>query len=70
MVVGIILFVAYSAFCYWAIFMRGVDVLDQFIISGKSDKHFGPDKLKLYIGITWLLGLGLTLLQIFFGPRS
>ena len=67
---GIVLFVAYSVLCYWAIFMRGVDVLDQFIISGRSDKHFGPRKLKLYIAVTWLLWLGLTLLQVFFGPKT
>ena len=70
MVIGIVLFLAYSAFCYWAIFMRGVEVLDQFIISGRSKKQFGPRKLKLYIAITWFLWLGITLLQVFFGPKT
>jgi hypothetical protein len=68
MVVSIILFVAYSAFCCWAIFMRGAEVLDKFIISGQSGKPFTPRKLTLHIGIVWLLGPGLTLLQFFFGP--
>jgi hypothetical protein len=68
MVVSIILLVAYSAFCCWAIFMGGAEALDKFIISGRSGKPFTPRKLKLYIGIVWLLALGLTLLQVFFGP--
>jgi hypothetical protein len=68
MVVSIILLVAYSAFCCWAIFMHGAEVLDKFITSGRTGKPFTPRKLKLYIGIVWLLGLGLTLLQFFFGP--
>ena len=67
---AIVLFVTYSAFCFWAIFMRGVEVIDQFIISGRSSKTFGPRKLKLYIAVTWLLWLGLTLLQVFYGPKA
>ena len=70
MAVGIILFLAFSIFCYWAIFMRGVEVLVQFIISGRSHKKFGPRKLKLYIAITWFLWLGITLLQVLFGPKA
>ena len=50
--------------------MRGVEVLDQFIISGRSHKKFGPRKLKLYIAITWFLWLGITLLQVLFGPKA
>ncbi len=67
---GIVLFVAFSAFCFWAIFMRGVDVLDQYIISGRSSKRFGPRKLRLYIAVVWFLWLGLTLLQVFYGPKA
>lgn len=70
MLVGIILFIAYSVFCFWAIFMRGVEVLDPYIISSRSAKPFTPGKLRLYIGITWILWLGLTLLQVFFGPGA
>lgn len=70
MVAGIVLFLAFTVFCYWAIFMRGVDVLDQFIVSGQSSKHFGPRKLKIYIAVAWLLWLGLTLLQVLLGPKT
>ena len=67
---GIVLFVAFSAFCFWAIFMRGVDVLDQYIISGRSSKRFGPRKLRLYIAVVWFLWLGLTLLQVFLRSKG
>ena len=41
-----------------------------YIISGRSSKSFGPRKLKLYIAVVWLLWLGLTLLQVFYGPKA
>lgn len=66
----IFLFVVYSAFCVWAIFLRGAEFLDGYIISGQTKKPFTPGKLRLYIAITWLLGLGLVLLNVFFGAKS
>ena len=40
---AIVLFVTYSAFCFWAIFMRGVEVIDQFIISGRLKSSALPE---------------------------
>ncbi|MFA7320462.1 MAG: hypothetical protein WC000_03240 [Dokdonella sp.] len=66
----ILLFILWTAFCIWAIFMRGAEFLDGYIISGQTGKPFTPGKLRLYIGITWLLGLGLVLLNVFYGPKG
>lgn len=70
MAISIVLLLVYSAFCCWAIFMRGADVLSGYVISGRSGEPFTPRKVKVYLAAAWFVWLGIALLQVFFGPRT
>ena len=66
----ILLFLAYSAFCYWVIVMDGAESLDSwksFFLLGWFAASLTPSELKFYVGISWLAGLVLTLFQLFSG---
>ena len=70
MIVSLVLFVAYTLCCIWAIFMRGAEVLDGFIISGRSGKSFGARRLRFSMLVIWLIGFGLVLVQVLYGPGA
>ena len=68
MLVAILLFLAYSAFCYWIIVMDGAETLsglESFFLLGWFASTLTPTELKFYVGISWLAGLVLTLYQLF-----
>ncbi len=61
-------FLVYSAFCYWVVFMDGADVLEgwkSFFLLGWFAAALTPDELRFYVGLSWLVGLVVTLMQYF-----
>lgn len=44
--------------------------LSKQVVQTFPSKRFGPRKLRLYIAVVWFLWLGLTLLQVFYGPKA
>lgn len=73
MFVAILLFLAYSAFCYWIIVMDGAETLgawESFFILGWFASSLTSTELKFYVGISWLAALVLTLYQLFSGTNG
>lgn len=71
--IPILLFLAYTAFCYWAIFMDGVEALDTlktFFLFGWFAASLTTQELKFYLGISWLAGLVFTLISAFSGTSG
>ena len=61
-------FLAYSAFCYWIIFMDGAETIEgwtSFFLFGWLAAALTPSELKFYVGISWLASLGATLVHHF-----
>ena len=66
-------FLAYSAFCYWLIFLDGAETLEgwkSFFLLGWFATSLTSTELKLYVGISWLASLVLFLLQLFSTPTA
>jgi len=67
------MFLAYSAFCFWVIFLNGADVLEgwkSFFLFGWFEASLTVTELKFYIGISWLASLIFMLFQLFSGPAA
>ncbi len=57
---AILVFVLYSAFCYWVIFMDGADELEgwkSFFIFSWFAASLTAQELKFYVGISWIASL-------------
>ena len=73
MAMVILLFLAYTAFCYWAIVLDGVEALETwktFFLFGWFAASLTPTELKFYLGISWLASMVLTLIQLFSGTAG
>lgn len=69
----ILLFLAYTAFCYWAIVLDGVEALDTwktFFLFGWFAASLTSRELKFYLGISWIGGLVVTLIHLFSGTTG
>ena len=63
-------FAIYSAFCFWVIFMDGVDTLEgwkSFFMLGAFAASLTARELKFYVGISWLASLAVLLFNVFGG---
>ena len=66
----ILVFVLYTAFCYWAIFLDGAETLEgwkSWFLFGWFAAMLTAEQLKFYIGISWLAALAVLLFQLFGG---
>ena len=57
---AILVFVLYSAFCYWVIFMDGADELEgwkSFFRFSWFAASLTAQELKFYVGISWIASL-------------
>lgn len=64
----IVLFVLYSAFCFWVIFMDGAHVLEgckSLFIFDWFAASLTAAELKFYVGISWLAGLAMLFFSLF-----
>lgn len=63
-------FAAYSAFCYWVIFLEGATVLEgwkSFFLFDWFAASLTAQELKFYVGISWIGSLVLLLVATFGG---
>jgi hypothetical protein len=66
----VLAFLGYSAFCFWVIFLDGVDTLEgwrSFLLLGWFASSLTSTELKFYVGISWLASLAVLLFQLFGG---
>lgn len=64
----ILVFLAYTAFCFWVIFLDGADQLEgwkSLVIFDWFAASLTPRELKFYVGISWLAGIALLAFSIF-----
>jgi hypothetical protein len=67
------MFLAYTAFCFWVVFLNGADVLagwKSFFLFGWFEATLTVTELKFYITISWLASLVFTLYQLFSRPAA
>lgn len=65
-----LIFILYTAFCFWVIFMDGADVLEgwnSFVLFNWFAASLTAQELKFYIGISWIAALALLLFRTFGG---
>jgi hypothetical protein len=65
-----LMFLAYSVFCFWVIFMDGADVLEgwkSFFIFSWFAASLTAQELKFYVGISWIVSLVILLFNQFGG---
>lgn len=63
-------FAAYSAFCFWVIFLDGATVLEgwkSFFLFDWFAASLTAQELKFYVGISWICSLVLLLIALFGG---
>lgn len=63
-------FAAYSAFCFWVIFLDGATTLEgwkSFFLFGGFAASLTAQELKFYIGISWIASLVFLLIATFGG---
>ena len=56
----VLIFLLYSAFCYWAIILDGVESLrtwETFALFGGFAASLSNQELKFYFGISWFFGV-------------
>ena len=71
--ISLIVFLAYSAFCFWVIVLDGAEVLEgwgAFALFGLFAAALTPSELKFYVGISWIVGLVLMLITLFSGTSG
>ena len=69
----LLFFAGYSVFCYWAIFLDGVETLEgwkSWILLGWFAAMLSAEQLKFYIGISWLAALAVLLFRLFGGGAA
>ena len=69
----LILFLLYSAFCFWVIVLDGTEVLEgwgAFALFGLFAATLTPSELKFYVGISWIVGLVMLLFTLFSGTSA
>lgn len=62
------MFLIYSAFCFWVIFLDGAETLEgwgAFALFGLFAASLTPSELKFYVGISWLVSLVFALMALF-----
>ena len=67
---SVILFLVYSVFCFWVVFLEGAEVLEgwgAFAVFGLFAASLTPTELKFYVGISWIAGLVMLLVTLFSG---
>ncbi len=60
-------FIAYTAFCYWVIFLDGAETLEgwkSFFLFGWFAAALTTSELKFYVGISWMASLIVLLFQL------
>jgi hypothetical protein len=68
--ISVVMFLAYSVFCFWVIFLEGAEVLEgwgAFALMGWFAATLTPRELKFYVGISWIAGLVVALIALFSG---
>jgi hypothetical protein len=73
MVMVVVPFLVYTAFCYWLIVMDGAESLgglESFFLLGWFASSLTPTELKFYVGISWVVSLGFVLFSMFSGPTA
>ena len=63
-----LVFVLYSAFCFWVIFLDGADTLEgwkSFFLFDWFAAALTAQELKFYVGISWLVSLVFLLVTVF-----
>lgn len=55
----LVLFVAYSLFCFWVIFRGGAEALagSRTSLLGRLAGTLSAEELRLYVSLSWLAGL-------------
>ncbi len=63
----IVMFLVYTAFCFWVVFMDGAEVLEgwkSFFLLGWFAASLTAQELKFYVGISWLAALVMLLVGL------
>ena len=71
--ISVVVFLAYSAFCFWVIVLDGAEVLEgwgAFALMGWFAASLTPRELKFYVGISWIVSLLMTLISLFSGSTG
>ena len=66
----LLVFVLFSAFCFWAIFMDGAETLEgwkSFFVLDWFAASLTAQELKFYIGISWLASLAVLMFTVLGG---
>lgn len=66
----LLVFALYTAFCGWAVFMDGAEVLEgwkSWFLFGWFAAMLTAEQLRFYIGVSWLASLAILLFHLFGG---
>ena len=66
-------FLVYSTFCYWVVVMDGADRLEgwkSFFLLGWFAASLTAAELRFYVGVSWLVGLVMTLVHFLSGHST
>lgn len=69
----LVIFLAYSVFCFWVVFLNGADVLEgwkSFFLFGWFEATLTVTELKFYVSISWIVLFIFTVYQLFSGPAA
>ena len=66
----LLIFTLYTAFCGWAVFMDGAEVLEgwkSWFLFGGFAAMLTAGQLRTYIGVSWFISLAVLLFRMFGG---